>query len=190
MPTLIFKIRYIYLFLILAFLSIIFLPSMHCTCKSTWWHHSVCNERWLECLCWCVWIFFPPLYLQMEEWCSGATGAPSSSSFSSENRKRDIYCRWKRESSQTSGAVGGWVGLRRGRAAGGERQGVNKTGKTRQERGVKREYERTGRCWDRGEIEWRGGKGNESVNRRGEEERWGGGGEEGDRQTVDRTSWE
>lgn len=42
--------------------------------------------------------------------------------------------------------VGGWVGLRRGRAAGGERQGVNKTGKTRQERGVKREYERTGRC--------------------------------------------
>ena len=135
MPTYIFNIKlFMYLFIILAFLSIPFPPSMHCTCKSTWGHHSVCDERWLECLCGCLCgFFFPSLFLQMEEWCSRATGAPSSSSFSSENRKRDIYCRWKRESSQTRGAVGGWVW------GGGEQQGEGGRESIRQEKQGRRE---------------------------------------------------
>lgn len=153
MQTFFFNMRYVYLFLILAILSTTFLPSMHCGDVNQPEDITVCVMKGDLSVFVCVSGFFPstlPTDGGMVQ--RGHRGSLLILLLFREQEERHLLRMKKRVESDERCC--GWVGLRRGESSRGrERRGVNKTGKTREERGVKREYERTGRCRDRGEIE-------------------------------------
>lgn len=140
--------------------------------EAIWGHFSVYNERWTECLS-CVLtlcesgVFSLTLSTDRGMVQLGHRGL-SSSSFLSENRKRDIYCRWEeRTESKMRGSVG-----EKGSRGQSTRQENQRRG------GLRKDHERRWKkssemLRQRGETEWRVEKGNKRVNsrKRGDRER-------------------